>query len=90
MADIFNKYNLKAVKKALDGDRITVGLATCGISAGGLPVYEALKAANLGLPVEKVGCIGMCYNEPIVTVRQNGRKSIYGLDTKDNVQKLID
>jgi NADH-quinone oxidoreductase subunit F len=90
MADIFNKFDLKKVKASLDGDRITVGLATCGISAGGIPVYDALKAANLGLPVEKVGCIGMCYNEPIVTVRQKGKKSIYALVTKTNVQKLID
>ena len=85
-----SKFLLTAVRKQLEGDRITVGLATCGISAGALPVYEALKAANLNLPIDKVGCIGMCYNEPIVTVIKNGKKSIYGLVTKDNVQTLID
>ncbi len=90
MEDISEKYLLTAVKKQLDGDRITVGMATCGLSAGAGPVYEALSQANLGLPIDKVGCIGMCYNEPIVTVRQNGRKAIYGLVTKDNVQKLVD
>ena len=67
--------------------RITIGLATCGISAGGLPVFDALKEA--GLNPEKVGCIGMCYNEPIVTVIKENKKEVYGLVTKDNVDKLI-
>jgi NADH-quinone oxidoreductase subunit F len=90
MRDIFHEFDLKAVKKELEGDRVTVGLATCGISAGGLPVFDALSKANLGIPLQKVGCIGMCYNEPIVTVKQHGKKSIYALVTKDNVQKVID
>ena len=67
---------------------ITVGLATCGISSGAMPVYDELKKANL--PVEKVGCIGMCYNEPIVTVIKDKGKEIYGNVTQDNVQDLID
>jgi len=70
-------------------DRITVGLATCGISAGGIPVFEALQKANLGISIEKVGCLGMCYNEPVVTVILAGKKSIYTKVTKDNVDKLI-
>jgi NADH-quinone oxidoreductase subunit F len=90
MRDIFHEFDLKAVKKELEGDRVTVGLATCGISAGGLLVFDALEKANLGIPLQKVGCIGMCYNEPIVTVRQHGKKSIYALVTKDNIQKVID
>lgn len=75
-------------EKELTGDRITVGLATCGISAGGMFVFDALKKAKL--PVDKVGCIGMCYNEPLVTVVKNNKRSIYGLVTKDNIAKLID
>ncbi|MBU0628182.1 MAG: 4Fe-4S binding protein [Nanoarchaeota archaeon] len=68
--------------------KITIGLATCGISAGAKPVFDALKDANL--PVEKVGCIGMCYNEPVVTVIDDNKKSIYGNVTIDNVNKLIE
>lgn len=81
--------NIEETKKELEGDRITVGLATCGISAGGIPVYDALKDADLGVRVEKVGCSGMCYNEPIVVLVRNGIKEIYGNVTKDNVQELI-
>ncbi len=68
--------------------KITVGLATCGISSGAMPVYNELKKANL--PVEKVGCIGMCYNEPIVTVIKEKSKEIYGNVTERNVKDLID
>jgi NADH:ubiquinone oxidoreductase subunit F (NADH-binding)/NAD-dependent dihydropyrimidine dehydrogenase PreA subunit/(2Fe-2S) ferredoxin len=88
--DVTKKVDLEKAKQDLAGDRITIGLATCGISAGGIPVYEALKNANLGINIDKVGCIGMCYLEPIVTVVKNQKKSIYGLVTKENIQKLID
>ncbi len=74
----------------LEGDRITVGLATCGISAGALPVFDSLSSAELGIPVEKVGCAGMCFAEPIVTVRQHGKLSIYGFMTDKNTDQLIE
>ena len=77
-------------KEELERNRITVGLATCGISAGGLPVFEALQNANLNIDVDQTGCIGMCYAEPLVTVIQNGKKTIYGYVTEDNVQELIE
>jgi len=84
MIDVIN------AKKELDSDRISVGVGTCGLSAGAGPVYDALKKANLKIPVEKVGCSGMCYNEPIVTVVKSGKQSIYGLVTEDKVGTLID
>lgn len=90
MINLNEKLDIEKARKELEGDRITVGLATCGISAGGNPVFEALKNSGFGINVEKVGCVGMCYNEPIVTVKMNGKKSIYGNITKDNVGKLID
>jgi len=77
-------------EKELSGDRITVGISTCGISAGALPTLEALKKAKLGVLVEGVGCAGMCYNEPVVTVKKNGKHSIYGHVTAENVGELID
>ena len=73
----------------LAGDRITVGVATCGISAGAMPVLETLKKTDLGMLVDPVGCAGMCYNEPIVTVKQDGVFSIYSHVTKENVEQLI-
>ncbi|MFH1788921.1 MAG: NADH-ubiquinone oxidoreductase-F iron-sulfur binding region domain-containing protein [Candidatus Altiarchaeota archaeon] len=74
--------------KQLSGDRVTVGVATCGISAGALPTLELLKKAGLGIPVEPVGCSGMCFNEPVVTVRQGDVTSIYSHVTVDEAANL--
>ena len=75
--------------RQLSGDRVTVGVATCGISAGALPVLEHLRKAALKIPVESVGCSGMCFNEPVVTVRKNGVFSIYSHVTADVVGELV-
>jgi NADH:ubiquinone oxidoreductase subunit F (NADH-binding)/(2Fe-2S) ferredoxin len=76
--------------KELSGNRVTVGVATCGISAGAGETLKALRDADLGMLVDPVGCSGACFNEPIVTVKQSGVYSIYSHVTKDNVQKIID
>ncbi|MBN2142261.1 4Fe-4S binding protein [Candidatus Woesearchaeota archaeon] len=75
--------------EALNQDRITVGLATCGISAGADKTLEKLHEKGLLIPIETVGCAGMCHAEPIVTVRQNGVFSIYGHVTEDKVDMLV-
>jgi NADH-quinone oxidoreductase subunit F len=74
--------------------RILVGLGTCGIAAGAEATYRALEAqlpAHVpGLHVEKTGCIGMCYREPIVEVRDDGgMRWQYGNLTQDKVERLL-
>ena len=63
-----------------EGMRVTVGMATCGISAGAGPVLDALKAGveakGLNVNVVKTGCIGMCTYEPIVEVFEPGKKKV--------------
>ena len=56
-----------------DGLRVVVGMATCGLSAGANPVYQALKNGVeekklKHVAVSPTGCIGMCTYEPIVEV----------------------
>jgi len=74
----------------LENDRITVGVGTCGLSAGGSKTLKKLQDANLGILIDPVGCIGMCYAEPIVMVKQKGILSIYTHVTEDKTGKLID
>ncbi|MBU0758257.1 MAG: 4Fe-4S binding protein [Nanoarchaeota archaeon] len=88
--DTWQTVQIIKARKELSGDRITVGLATCGISAGARPVFYELKKAKLNILVEETGCAGMCYAEPIVTVMQKDVFSIYGYVTKDKVEMLID
>ncbi|MGV8150922.1 MAG: NADH-ubiquinone oxidoreductase-F iron-sulfur binding region domain-containing protein [Candidatus Woesearchaeota archaeon] len=82
--------DLKDGYEELKNDRITVGVATCGISAGADKTLAKLHEAGFSIKIDPVGCAGMCYNEPIVTVMQNGLYSIYGKVTEDKVQLLID
>lgn len=82
-------YDKERAEAYFSEDRILVGLSTCGISSGGMPVLKALEEAQIGLPIYSVGCIGMCHYEPLVTVIKNGAMRIYGNVTKKTVHQLI-
>jgi len=73
---------------------IHIGMGTCGKAAGAVDVFSAAKTAlkevqHLGRILE-VGCIGMCYLEPLVAVRKPGRPFIYyGNVTPERVEKIL-
>ncbi len=55
-----------------------IGLASCGIAAGGDAVLLELQKAT-SLPIVEVGCIGHCYAEPLVEAcLDDGTSVIYG------------
>ncbi|MBT4716942.1 NADH-quinone oxidoreductase subunit F, partial [Candidatus Woesearchaeota archaeon] len=70
-------------------DRITVGVATCGLAAGAKKSLDVLRSSKLSMPVDEVGCSGMCFNEPIVSVRIAGKTFIYGEATEDKIRNII-
>ncbi|MDW7739876.1 MAG: NADH-quinone oxidoreductase subunit NuoF [Bacillota bacterium] len=76
-----------------DKYRIKVGLATCGIASGAAKVYQVMqeRLKDSKLKVERTGCLGMCYNEPLVEVIEAGGQSyLYGnLEPKDGL-RIID
>lgn len=62
--------------------KVLVGLGSCGIAAGGNKVLQVLeeevKNSGIDLEIKKVGCIGLCYLEPIVEVIDGkGEKTTY-------------
>ena len=67
-----------------DGDsniRVVVGMATCGIAAGGRPVLAAFtdEVAMLGLThvsVGQTGCIGICQYEPVVDIFEPEKEKV--------------
>lgn len=74
---------------------ILVGSATCGNSAGAYEIAqtfsEELKRLEIEANVIEVGCIGLCYLEPIVTIIKPGKPAIfYGNVTKKLVPELVD
>ncbi len=77
-----------------DQPLITIGNATCGRSAGSLEVMAAIQAqaVEAGLPVNiiEVGCIGLCYLEPIVAIQKPGQPMlVFGNVDVKQVPKLI-
>ncbi len=60
---------------------ITVGMGSCGIAAGAQKTFDAIAALiekeNLDVTLKPVGCIGACFNEPVVEVIDNDKKKHY-------------
>ncbi len=80
--------------KPRDKVRISVGMATCGISVGGDVVFEELKEKLKNrddVLLTKTGCIGFCHVEPLVNVFIPGKGILiyHHVQTKD-VEKIID
>jgi len=62
--------------------RVLVGMGTCGLSAGARQVMDALRVLVEAHPgtatLGATGCIGMCYREPLVEVREGAVRRVYG------------
>jgi len=88
------KVTWEAVSKT-GKTRIIMGAATCGRAAGALKTLEAVRAevARQGLEaqVETTGCIGLCYEEPLVDIiKPGGPRVSYGRVTADKVPGLLE
>jgi len=63
-----------------DETKIFIGCATCGISVGALEVADAfekeLSRYSLVGKVIKVGCLGICFAEPLVYIAKQGNPTI--------------
>lgn len=60
---------------------IFIGMGTCGKAAGADAVYakaaQVIQHINPSIRIVPVGCIGMCYKEPLMAVRKPDRPFIY-------------
>ena len=84
MAETFETIQVAAQAREdkLNGHlRIRVGVALCGEAAGAFEVLEALKdeirSRDYAASVQEVGCIGLCYAEPLVDVQLPNRTRIF-------------
>ncbi|MFH1145073.1 MAG: NADH-quinone oxidoreductase subunit NuoF [Candidatus Eisenbacteria bacterium] len=73
--------------------RILVGMGTCGLSAGAQGVHDRLRELVAehrdAFQLSITGCIGMCYREPLIEVRDNGRRVIYGEVTPARASAIV-
>ena len=73
---------------------IKVGVASCGIAAGGSKVLAAfaaqLNSRCLQATVKPTGCIGMCYQEVLAEVIRDNQTVLYGKVTPERVERIIE
>jgi len=96
----FNEIRDQAVAEwgalqSSDKPRILVGTATCGRAAGAMAVLETIneELSRLGIDavVMQVGCIGLCYAEPLVNIVKPNRPHVYyGSVTPEIITQLIE
>ena len=82
-------------KRPADRTRILIGLGTCGIAAGGLAVLDAVReklaALQVSADIIPVGCIGMCFEEPLVDIVKPGAPRIcYSRVTPKSVVEILE
>ncbi|MFB3854380.1 MAG: NADH-quinone oxidoreductase subunit NuoF [Vicinamibacterales bacterium] len=73
---------------------VVVGLGTCGVAAGAEDTLRALREELAGreheVRIVRTGCIGMCYQEPLVEVRgEDGSRCLYGKMDSKKVGRLV-
>lgn len=73
--------------------KIVIGEGSCGIAAGANKVQvafeEIVKEKGLDIAIEKTGCIGMCYLEPIVDVIDNKGEKVTFVNVSEADAKSI-
>ncbi|MCL2864381.1 MAG: NADH-quinone oxidoreductase subunit NuoF [Lachnospiraceae bacterium] len=75
--------------------QLIVGLGSCGIAAGGLKIKKTLQdlvlTSNLDVSVSETGCMGMCYCEPMIEIRdESGQRSIYGFVDEKKATEIFE
>ncbi|MEW5692111.1 MAG: NADH-quinone oxidoreductase subunit NuoF [Candidatus Hydrogenedentota bacterium] len=75
--------------------RMLIGAATCGIASGALKVCDSfkkeIKTKKIQCEIYEVGCIGMCYAEPIVEIcLPDKRRIMYGNVNEKILPQIID
>ena len=70
------------LRDGMEGTRVVVGMATCGIAAGARPVLNAFvegvnkEGLEGKVSVTQTGCIGICQYEPVVEVFEPGKEKV--------------
>ena len=75
--------------------QITVHMGTCGIAAGAREVLSELaeelsRASHEDVSLRKSGCLGLCDQEPMITVTEpSGDEIRYGRLNKQKVREIV-
>ncbi len=77
-----------------EGIKVNVGMASCGIAAGGQATYDKaleIYGANNGIKICQTGCIGFCEDEPLVEIFGRDKpRVVYHHITEDKIVDIIE
>jgi NADH:ubiquinone oxidoreductase subunit F (NADH-binding)/(2Fe-2S) ferredoxin len=75
--------------------RIIVYGSTCGIASGSQKVLQAVeeeveKIGRDDVVILQHGCMGCCFIEPYLSIRQEGRSTLYGFLDAEKARKIME
>jgi NADH:ubiquinone oxidoreductase subunit F (NADH-binding)/(2Fe-2S) ferredoxin/Pyruvate/2-oxoacid:ferredoxin oxidoreductase delta subunit len=77
-----------------DAVKVNIGMASCGIAAGGQAAFDAAHEkypGNNGVSITRTGCIGFCEMEPLVEILQSGGpRIVYKKITANKIEDVIE
>jgi (2Fe-2S) ferredoxin len=92
-----SRKGLEAIRHQLVNEEssISIGMSACGLAAGAQEVYQTLveeiEKRHLPVKINKCGCSGMCYAEPLVEVKVEGLPTVtYGRVTREIALRILD
>lgn len=71
---------------------VRVGVGSCGIAAGARPVFDRLStvlAHQEDVALKPVGCVGLCFHEPLVEIERDGQRWLYGEMDADGAEQVV-
>ena len=76
------------------GPRVLIGTGTCGRAAGAARAANAARSwferKNTATRICNVGCLGLCYAEPLVELHRPGApRVLYGNVEDENIEELL-
>ncbi|MCX5790900.1 MAG: NADH-quinone oxidoreductase subunit NuoE [Elusimicrobia bacterium] len=84
----------RGLKPAAGVTLLRLGMGSCGIAAGARKTLAAIDAlaAEKGLELEvlSTGCNGMCHEEPLLEVVQDGNSFFYGKVTPEAARRIVE
>ena len=96
LAEIKKKaQEMTQIRENGDSSSIIVAMGTCGIAAGARDVMTTIldelgKRGIVDVAVTQTGCIGMCEQEPLLTVvKPDMNRVTYGHVTSEKAREII-
>ncbi len=73
--------------------KVKIGLGTCGLSAGGVSIFnkfkEEIQDKHLQVELSETGCMGMCYEEALVEIEDENDSYLYSRVSVDKVGRIV-